>query len=194
MKLHLHILAMGCCLLANCAHLNGNFQTVEPGRMYRSGQLHADAFARRMDEFGIRTVITLRAADPNAKWYHAEVAACDARGADFHALGWSMEQLPEPPSLVRYLDLLETAQGPVLVHCQGGVHRAAIASAAYVLHRGGTIADARAQIGPGFRDAPIGRLLNLYEASDGVPFGVWARDEYPALYALETTNLRNPAE
>jgi len=189
MKIHLHILAMGCCLLANCIHLNGNFQTVEPDRLYRSGQLHPEAFARRMDEFGIRRVITLRAADPNGEWYHAEAAICDARGADFYALGWSMERLPEPASLMQYLHLLKTAPGPILVHCHGGVHRAAIASAVYVLAHGGTIEDARAQIGPGFRGAPIGRLLELYEASSGAPFEEWVRDEYPALYARETATV-----
>lgn len=185
---------MSCCLLANCAHLNGNFQTVDPGRLYRSGQLHADAFARRMDEFGIRTVITLRTADLNAQWYHAEAAVCDARGADFHALGWSKEQLPEPASLLRYLDLLEAAPGPVLVHCQGGVHRAAVASAVYVLAHGGTIEEAHAQIGPGFRAAPIGKLLDLYAAVGDVPFNAWVRDDYPAIYAREIGHDGNPAK
>lgn len=183
---------MGCCLLANCAHLNGNFQTVEPGHLYRSGQLHPEAFARRMDEFGIRRVITLRAAEPNGEWYHAEAKICDAHGADFYALGWSNERLPEPASLMQYIDLLETAPGAVWVHCQGGVHRSAVAAAVYVLARGGSIEAARAQIGPGFRDAPIGKLLDLYEAAGDVPFREWVREQYPAIYAREIAKIATP--
>ena len=37
-----------------------NFRVVEDGVLYRSGQLDPDTFRRVLDEYGIRTVITLR--------------------------------------------------------------------------------------------------------------------------------------
>lgn len=165
-----------------CAYLNGNFRAVDEGRLYRSGQLHAEALERRMEQHDIAAVISLRSPSPDEAWYHEEVAVCDALGVPHYSLGWSMGHLPAPESLQRYVDLLREADGPVLVHCQGGVHRSSIASAVYVLMQTDDVEAARAQLAKGFDDAPIGRLLDLYAAHQE-PFDGWVRDTYPALYA-----------
>ncbi len=164
-----------------CTYLNANFRAVDDGRLYRSGQMHADALERRIEDHDIQTVISLRSASPDEAWYHDELAVCDALGVAHYSLGWSKNRLPTPESLQEFIRLLEESNGAVLAHCQGGVHRTSIAAAVYVLLRGGGIADARAQLAPGFDNAPIGRLLELYAGSEE-PFADWAADTYPQLY------------
>ena len=175
-----------CCLSivmisTGCAYLHGNFQEVAPGAVYRSGQLHPAALERKLEQHNIRTVVNLRAAGPGERWYEEELAVCAAENATHYSLGWSMHALPPPESLVQLIDLYKTSPSPILIHCHGGVHRAAIGSAVYVLLQGGSVETAREQIGPHFNDAAIGHLLDLYEA-DGGDFEVWARETYPAVY------------
>lgn len=166
---------------AGCAYLQGNFQEVAPDKVYRSGQLHPAALERKLEQHNIRTVVNLRAAGPGERWYVDELAVCAAENAAHYSLGWSMHALPPPESLVRLIDLYETSPGPILVHCHGGVHRAAVGSAVYILLQGGSVETARGQIGPHFNDAAIGRLLDLY-AADGGDFELWARETYPRVY------------
>ncbi len=169
------------CAEPGCAFLNANFRTVDDGRLYRSGQMHADALERRLQQHDIQTVINLRSASPEDAWYHDELAVCDALGVAHYSLGWSKNRLPTPEMLQEFIRLVQDDDGAVLVHCQGGVHRASVAAAVYVLLHGGGMGEARAQIAPGFDDAPIGRLLDLYEGSEE-PFAEWASDTYPKLY------------
>jgi len=79
---------------------------------------------------------------------------------------------------------MESGQGPFLAHCQGGTHRTGAAAACYELLRGKSVAEARKQFGPFFNDAPIGKLVALYEQSD-LPFKQWALEVYPSVYEQE---------
>ncbi len=181
--LWLPLLTLALIALApGCAYLNGNFRAVDDGRLYRSGQLHADALQRRMEQHDIAAVISLRSPNPDEAWYHEELAVCDALDVPHYSLGWSKNSLPEPASLQRYVTLLQDAEGPVLVHCQGGVHRSSIASAVYVLMQTDSVRQAREQLARGFDHAPIGALLDLYARHDE-PFIPWVSRTYPRLYA-----------
>lgn len=169
---------------AGCAHLNYNLRTVEEDALYRSGQMPAEWLEKTIAREGIRTVVSLRSVSPKDAWYPAEVAACEALGVAHHNLGWTMSRPPEPASLARYVDILETAERPVLVHCQMGTHRAGTAAALFVLHEGGSPEEAREQFTLLFMNAPIGNIIDWYEeTADGQPFAVWARETYPAVYA-----------
>ncbi|MEX2015244.1 MAG: hypothetical protein WD873_01315, partial [Candidatus Hydrogenedentales bacterium] len=175
------------CLFTGCAYLGGNFREVAPGAVYRSGQLHPQALERKLEQHNIRTVVNLRAAGPGERWYEDEQAVCAAQGAAHYSLGWSMHALPPPESLARLIDLYESDAGPILIHCHGGVHRAAIGAAVYVLLQGGSVETARQQLGSHFNDAAIGQLLDLYEA-DGGNFELWAREVYPRVYKVYIAN------
>jgi protein tyrosine phosphatase (PTP) superfamily phosphohydrolase (DUF442 family) len=165
-----------------CALFNHNLRAVAPGAFYRSGQMPAGTLARTLRRHGIRTVISLRGAAPEEAWFQEEQAACAAQKVARHSLGWSKDALPDPESLRMFMDLCRDSEGPVLVHCQGGVHRSGVASAVYVLLHDGSMAEARQQLGLFFNDAPIGRLLDLYEDSD-LTFTEWVEREYPRLAA-----------
>ena len=164
-----------------CAYLHGNFQEVAPAAVYRSGQLHPDALEHKLEQHNIRTVVNLRAPGPGERWYEDELTVCAAENAAHVSLGWSMHALPTPESLLQLINLYKTAPGPILIHCHGGVHRAAIGAAVYVLLQGGSVDTARQQIGPHFNNAAIGQLLDLYEA-DGGDFELWVRETYPKVY------------
>lgn len=158
-----------------------NLRTVEPGAFYGARQMGGPALERYIDKLHIGTVLNVRGANPGTDWYDAEVAACKAKQVTHLDFGWSRNSIPDPASLLRFLDALDTAKPPFLAHCQGGTHRTGFAAAAYELNRGRGVAAARAQFGPMFKDAPIGDVVAMYEGSP-LPFRTWVETEYPALY------------
>lgn len=166
----------------SCAVLNDNFRAVEAGSLYRSGQMADGRLERVLCRYGIQTVINLRGAQPDQAWYRNEVAVCNRMGVAHHDLSWTMSAAPEPESLARLLELFDTAERPILVHCQGGVHRAAVASAAYRLIDGHSTAEARRELGLFFGGAPIGNLLAWFEGEEK-PFTEWVKTDYPRWYA-----------
>lgn len=170
-------------LLQSCSVVRSNLQTVEPGQFYRSGQMAGfkiDAVANRYD---IKTMINLRGEQPDESWYRSEIAACERNDVQHYDLQWSMRKIPPPDSLAQLIAWFETEPRPILVHCQGGVHRAAIASVVYRLLRGDSVEEAREELGLFFMDAPIGELLDLYDESK--PFKQWVNEDYPAIYAAQ---------
>ncbi len=164
-----------------CAVIDDNFRAVTPGAFFRAGQMTAGELGAKIRRHGIRTVINLRGSHPEQDWYREERAVCHAHGVAHFDLAWSMERLPTPESLAQFVTWVETCKRPILVHCHAGVHRAGVASASFLLTQGATTETARRQLGLFFRDAPIGRLLDLYEGSD-IPFDEWIVTRYPELY------------
>jgi protein tyrosine/serine phosphatase len=162
--------------------LADNMATVEPGNFYRSGQIPGGRLSAVVRRHGIRTVINLRGAAPQEDWYRAELSACESLGVAHEDFDWFKDHLPEPESLAAFVRLINEAERPILVHCQGGVHRSAVASACYLLMNGASVDEARDEFGLFFNDAPIGGLLDLYEGS-ALPFAQWVATVYPERYA-----------
>lgn len=160
-----------------------NFRTVEPGAFYGSRQMGGRALESTIKKRGIRTVINLRGENPGSDWYDEEAAACARAGVTLVNLGWSQGRLPEPESLARFVEVVESGEGPFLAHCAGGTHRTGVAAAVYLLLHGADVPTARKQFRVGFNDAPIGQLLDLYEGS-AVPFRQWLLEVYPGAYEV----------
>lgn len=167
--------------LAGCTVLHGNFRPVQEDALYRSGQLHAQGLQRRLEKHTIQTVVSLRTPDEDESWYWEEKAVCSALDVEHYSIPWSKDSLPTPESLAKLVSLFTTSPKPILVHCQGGVHRSAVASAVFVLLEGGTADQARGQLGRFFNDAAIGRLLDLYEGSTKT-FARWVNEDYAGIY------------
>jgi len=163
--------------------VNHNFRTVEKGAFYGCRQMSGPAFEAAIAKRGIRTVINLRGANPGSDWYDAEVAACQRAGVAHVDFGWSKNSIPEPESLLKFVELMETGEKPFLAHCQGGTHRTGVAAAVYRLLKGETPAMARKEFGPMFRGATIGQLVDLYEVSN-MPFKQWVKEIYPSSYEM----------
>ncbi len=177
------LLALALC--AGCGRVTDRFQVVDPGQLYRSGQMSAGRLENVVRERGIQTVINLRGANAGIGWYDRERGTCAQLGVSHHDLDWTMRAVPEPDSLAQLVALFERAERPILVHCQGGTHRSGVAAACYVLLEGGTPAQAHEEFGLFFNNAPIGEVITLYEVhcvDKDIPFAQWVRDVYPNEY------------
>ena len=128
-----------------------NFGTVQPGRIYRSGQMPATALARTIREYRIKTVLNLRGPNPELSWYPAG-AGCDScrrRDADRHRdvvlrldVARPASHADRDPRYGRISDLDPLRVG-IGAHRTGlGVRRAACP--------GSTLDDARAQFSLGY--------------------------------------------
>ncbi len=169
-----------------------NFRVVEKGAFYGSRQMSGPALERTIAKRGIKTVVNCRGENFGSDWYDAEAAACERTGTALYSFGWSKNSIPDPESLKAFIEMLDTAEKPILAHCQGGTHRTGAAAAIYLLAKGESAKTARGQFGPMFNNAPIGQLVDLYEAS-GLPFRQFVTDAYPAAYA-QWKSARDAAE
>ncbi|HOK89205.1 MAG TPA: tyrosine-protein phosphatase [Candidatus Hydrogenedentes bacterium] len=170
-----------------------NFRVVERGAFYGSRQMSGRALERTIRSRGIRTVINLRGANPDAPWYQEELAVCRKHGVEHLDFAWSRNSIPSPESLAAYVDAVKNAPRPILAHCEGGTHRTGVASAIWLLLEGKSPAVARGQFGIMFRNAPIGRVVDLYEQhGNGMPFDQWVREIYPGLYQRRENLVSSP--
>jgi len=123
-----------------------NFGTVQPGRIYRSGQMPALALARTLGDYRIKTVLNLRGPNPKLSWYPPEREATLHAGATQIDIPMSSCVWMSRIQLRTIIDALETADYPILIHCAWGSERTGLVSAfAELLRPGATIRDARAQ-------------------------------------------------
>jgi protein tyrosine phosphatase (PTP) superfamily phosphohydrolase (DUF442 family) len=108
-----------------------NFHEIDPGKFYRSAQLSKDEFDDIVQKYHIRTVINLRGSQPGEWWFDDEKSALDRLNVRFENIGFSTEQLQTKEDWTRYLELLKTAERPILVHCRSGADRTGEATAVY---------------------------------------------------------------
>ena len=160
-----------------------NFRVVEQGAFYGSRQMSGAALTQAISKYGIKTVVNCRGRNAGTAWYDDELTACARAGVAHADFAWSRNSLPSPESLQSYVELLETAPRPFLVHCEGGTHRTGVAAAVYLLLQGKGPVTARGQFGPMFGDAPIGKLVDLFEQSGKSSFKDWIKLDYAADYA-----------
>lgn len=113
--------------------ISKNFHEVDPGRFYRSAQLTPEELDEVVKKYGIKTVISLRGAPEHTPWYQPEVDKLKELGVDFQAVWWTAEFFPPKEELVRYEELLDKPQYPILVHCRVGSDRTGAATAIYAM-------------------------------------------------------------
>jgi protein tyrosine phosphatase (PTP) superfamily phosphohydrolase (DUF442 family) len=124
---------------------NHNFGEVQHGRIYRSGQMPSSSLARTVRDYKIKTVLNLRGANKDA-WYVAERDATLKAGATQVDMSMSSCVWMSRAELRTVLETFDTAEYPILIHCQWGAERTGLISAfAELLRPGSTIEDARAQ-------------------------------------------------
>lgn len=133
-----------------------NLRVVEPGRLYRSGQMSPAGFEQAFRDLGVRTVVSFRDTrdDGREPDDDDEEAVCRRHGVRFHTLpkaDWS----PGPDGVIsgdrnvdRWLAILAdpATEYPVLCHCFAGIHRTGAYCAVYRLERGWTPAEVRREL------------------------------------------------
>jgi tyrosine-protein phosphatase SIW14 len=109
-----------------------NFRIVEDGVLYRSGQLSPDVFEQVLNDYRIKTVVTLRTTrDPSRPFPDGwERQVCEARGLRHERLipkVWGPDErgeIPADQNVDRFVEIMKDRKNhPVLVHCFAGIHR-----------------------------------------------------------------------
>jgi protein tyrosine/serine phosphatase len=101
-----------------------NFGIVEPGKVYRSGQMTPGAFRRTHERFGFRTVIDLGSYEPNERGEVRNQRVVDALAIPRYVLDLEGDATGNPNYYVQALRLMmDPAKQPVLVHCGAGSER-----------------------------------------------------------------------
>jgi tyrosine-protein phosphatase SIW14 len=118
---------------------------VEPGKLYRCGQLTADGFADAITHYHIRTVINVQDEYPDPdidKCFFSgetvkESALCKQLGVRYVYLPPDLiprHLIPEqrPEAIEKFLALMDDPSAyPVLIHCRAGLHRTGVLTAVY---------------------------------------------------------------
>ena len=128
-----------------------NFHVVEPGVLYRSGQMPVRAFERIVHDYGIRTVICLREGDQDNDL--DEEKYCRRWGINHVRIpprAWWAPRGPAPAEqgLAVFRAVMDNrANHPVLIHCFAGLHRTGAYCAVYRMdYQGWSNADALAEM------------------------------------------------
>lgn len=133
-----------------------NLATVEPGRIYRSGQMDGRTLGRVLREKKIKTVLNLRGANPAWLWYRQERATVLGAGATQVDVAMSSCEWMSRAQLGAVLHVLETAEYPLLIHCQHGAERTGLVAAfSELLRPGGSLQSARGQFSVAYLFLPI---------------------------------------
>lgn len=171
----------------------GNFREVVPGHLYRSGQLGQRRLEEALRRHGIRTVVNLRGPCPSGAWYQAEAEVVARCGASLEDIPMSAMRLPATVSIAKLVEVLDRAEGPLLLHCQQGADRTGLAVVVYLLLRTElTLREARRHLGletghvAAGRTAKMGRFFDLYqewlaargEGHTPARFRAWATGHY----------------
>lgn len=125
-------LALGIVLLIVASLtlvLRNSIRSVVPGRVYRSAQPSARMLERARDEYGVRSVINLRGSNERKSWYRTEIEASRRLGLLHLDLRFEVDEIPPRIETRRFVELLDSAPRPVLIHCEGGAHRSAWSAA-----------------------------------------------------------------
>lgn len=100
--------------------------------LIRTPQPDADDLRSLHERFGVKTVVNLRGENPGATWFEEERRGVEAIGARWVHLKTSGKSEPDVSLIRRFMDLVEDeANWPIVIHCQGGVHRTGLLSAFY---------------------------------------------------------------
>lgn len=135
-----------------------NFRVVEPGVLYRSGQMDVAGLGRVAREFNVQTVVSFRDVrddkEPDPELL-GEQRFCESRGIAYVRLtpkAWGPDargRAPVEENVREFLRVIgeRRAAGAVLIHCMRGVHRTGAYTAIYRMEfNGWSNADAIAEM------------------------------------------------
>jgi protein tyrosine phosphatase (PTP) superfamily phosphohydrolase (DUF442 family) len=145
----------------------GNFHAVAENRLYRCSQPGADRVRSLARDHRIRTIINLRGCCDPSPWYLEEAKACQELDINLEDLAFSATRLPSTKAFRELVDLLDTAEEPILIHCHRGIDRTGLACALWKLLKTNEGLDAAYwQLGARFGHFRFGRTAHMDEALD----------------------------
>ncbi len=110
-----------------------NFHEVTPGVLYRSKQLSGSQFDQIIKKYQFKTVINLRGASPNERWYKDELNVMRKNSVTHIDIGLSATRYVSPQKIDSIMGVAASATKPILVHCKRGADRTGLFCAAWKL-------------------------------------------------------------
>ncbi|MEO8244226.1 MAG: tyrosine-protein phosphatase [bacterium] len=174
-----------------------NLHQVAPG-VFRSNQPSGPQLTEWHRKLGLKTVLNLRGAS-NQSFHLFEAEACEALGIRLIDLPMAAAGAPRVLVVQQLIELFQTVEKPLLIHCKSGADRTGLAAALYQLViEGKPIEEAKKQVSlkylhvahsvAGIQD----HFLRTYEAAfrkTGIGFMDWLQTEYDPK-ALKASFLR----
>jgi protein tyrosine/serine phosphatase len=108
-----------------------NFDVVEAGMAYRSGQLRPDELEDIIRHSGIQSIVSLSPPEPDQPWYRGEVSVSIARHVTRYEMPLSPRKELTSAELCQLLTLLKEAPKPVLIHSRNGADTVGLAAAIF---------------------------------------------------------------
>jgi len=102
---------------------------VIPGEIMRSGRLDGGELEEVIERSELRTVVSLTGSGSEDDWVGAERELCAAKGIRHVTLPFSLDEWPGRAQVALVIQLLDTAERPLLFHCLRGVDRSGWAAA-----------------------------------------------------------------
>lgn len=174
-------------LLTSCATIKHmiytydplNFHSVKDGVMYRSAQPTGRDLRMIAEEYGIKSIINLRGAQPGDDWYDEELSVSRELGIELFDVRMSAARLPHREDLIRLLDAYNDLPQPILVHCKGGADRTGEAVAIFAQdHLEWSKRKAAGQLHPYFGHFPDRFPAKTYFIREVYQGEEWAREFY----------------
>jgi protein tyrosine phosphatase (PTP) superfamily phosphohydrolase (DUF442 family) len=155
---------------AGIVFVGKNLHAVIPGRVYRCAQCTGQGLKRIVGAYGIATVVNLRGCAVSLPWYQEESRATHRLNVCQEDVALSAARLPSVHEIRRLVQVLDSAEYPILLHCRHGADRTGLASALVLLLQTQTpLHEARRQLGLRYghlavdRPAYLDRFLDHYE-------------------------------
>ncbi|RLA74666.1 MAG: protein phosphatase [Epsilonproteobacteria bacterium] len=112
-------------------HINNNFGTISPNKVYKSRAIDADDIGSYIDKYNIKTVIDLRDTQNQKTNREAEKKAIDAIDGTRY-INIKSPQTPTKENLKEFYEVMDDKSNyPVLIHCYHGLGRTMLYSALY---------------------------------------------------------------
>ena len=122
-----------CIPFSMATRITATVKTVIPRVLYRSPQLKKKKLSTVIQKFGIKTIINLRGVNKNQRWYQDEHSIANAHNIPVYDISLSARRLPSKAQVRRLIQIFNTAQNPILIHCQRGIDRTGAIAGLYVL-------------------------------------------------------------
>jgi protein tyrosine/serine phosphatase len=119
----------------------GNFYTVLPGKIYRSGQMDEAQWVDYIQKYAIKSLLNLRGEHRASRWYQQERRVVEKLRIAHYDFGLSASREVDDETLETILGIMRQAPKPILIHCQAGADRTSLIAALYLFAIEGQLAE-----------------------------------------------------
>jgi protein tyrosine/serine phosphatase len=110
---------------------SSNVHVIETGLAYRSAYLWPDELAAVVEDYGIRSIITLSASGQEQDWYRGIQEVTSAKRVALYVMPLSERTVLTSDQLRELVTLLRVAPKPVLINSRHGADRCGLAAAIF---------------------------------------------------------------